>query len=40
MVARGIMTVATMLKILERRERERDLERARLARKRAAKTTA
>lgn len=40
MVASGIMTVATMLKILERREHERDLERARLARKRAAKTTA
>lgn len=40
MVASGIMSVATMLKILERRERERDLERARLARKRAAKTTA
>jgi hypothetical protein len=40
MVASGIMTVATMLKILERREHERDLERARLARKQAAKTTA
>ena len=40
MVASGIMTVATMLTILERREHERDLERARLARKRAAKTTA
>jgi hypothetical protein len=37
LVACGLMTVATMLKILEKRERERDLERARLARKQAAK---
>lgn len=37
MVASGMMSVATMLKILEQRERERDLERARLARKRAEK---
>jgi hypothetical protein len=37
MVAAGQMSVGTMLKILEQREHERDLERARLARKRAEK---
>lgn len=36
-VAAGQMSVATMFTVLERRERERDLERARLARKRAEK---
>jgi hypothetical protein len=37
MVAAGRMSAATMLNILRRREREKDLERARLARKRAEK---
>ena len=36
LVASGQMSVAVMLKILERRERERDLDRARIARKKAA----
>jgi hypothetical protein len=36
LVASGQMSVATMLTILERREREKDLERARLDRKKAA----
>ena len=38
MVAAGQMTVGTMFKILEQRDHERELERARLARKRAEKT--
>lgn len=40
LVACGQMSVATMLKVLEQREHEKDLERARLARKRAAKKIA
>jgi hypothetical protein len=36
MVAAGLMSTQKMLEIVERRERERELERARLARKRAA----
>ena len=36
LVALGQMSVATMLRVLGRRERERDLEKARLGRKRAA----
>lgn len=38
MVAGGSATLADIIPILERREREKDLERARLARKRAEKT--
>jgi hypothetical protein len=39
-VAAGQMSAATMFQVLARRERERELERARLARKRAAEKTA
>jgi hypothetical protein len=38
MVAGGSATLADILPILERRERERDVDRQRLARKRAEKT--